>query len=82
MRKYARELEIKMSEINGTGRNGKITKEDLKRFIHSASRGSKDYIEFTEKDFSDFKDKLLKINLKLKKFQQITSIDLGLASHM
>ena len=66
VRKYARELEIKLSEINGTGRNGKITKEDLKRFIHSASRGSKDYIEFTEKDFSDFKDYSIENQTKIE----------------
>lgn len=35
IRKYARELEINLSMINGTGKNGRITKDDLKNYIHS-----------------------------------------------
>lgn len=35
VRKYARELDINLELINGTGRNSRITKDDLKNFIHS-----------------------------------------------
>ena len=51
VRKYARELEIDLQKIKGTGRNGKITKEDLKKFIHAGKTG-KDYITFNESDFT------------------------------
>ena len=34
VRKYARELEINLDSIKGTGRDGRITKDDLKRYIH------------------------------------------------
>ena len=34
VRKYARELELNLSKIEGTGKNGRITKEDLKNYIH------------------------------------------------
>lgn len=37
VRKYARELDINLSQISGTGRNDRITKDDLKNFIHSKS---------------------------------------------
>lgn len=35
VRKIARELEIELKQIKGTGKNGMIKKEDLKQFIHS-----------------------------------------------
>jgi len=35
VRKYARELEINLDKITGTGKNGRITKDDLKSYIHS-----------------------------------------------
>ena len=35
VRKIARELEIDLNHISGTGRNSMITKDDLKRYIHS-----------------------------------------------
>ena len=39
VRKYARELEIDLSIIEGTGKNKRITKEDLKNHIHSNKSG-------------------------------------------
>ena len=39
VRKYARELEIDLSIIAGTGKNKRITKEDLKNHIHSNKSG-------------------------------------------
>ena len=38
VRKYARELEIDLQKITPSGRNNKITKEDLIKFIHSRQR--------------------------------------------
>lgn len=35
VRKYAREFEINLDKITGTGKNGRITKDDLKSYIHS-----------------------------------------------
>tara|TARA_B100000963_G_scaffold356678_1_gene377256 strand:- start:3364 stop:4599 length:1236 start_codon:yes stop_codon:yes gene_type:complete len=37
VRKYARELELDLSKIKGTGLNNRITKDDLKKYIHSKS---------------------------------------------
>ena len=37
VRKIARELEINLKNINGTGKNGLITKDDLKTFVHSGN---------------------------------------------
>lgn len=52
VRKYARELDINLSQISGTGRNNRITKDDLKNFIHSKSDNQ---ISFPhEDDFSKF----------------------------
>ncbi len=34
VRKYARELGLNLDGIEGTGRNGRITKDDLKKYIH------------------------------------------------
>lgn len=36
VRKYARELEIDLAKITGSGKNSRITKDDLKNFIHSS----------------------------------------------
>lgn len=38
VRKYARELEIDLAKITGTGKNSRITKDDLKNFIHSSKQ--------------------------------------------
>lgn len=56
VRKYARELEINLSKIIGTGRNGKITKEDLKKFIHSLGTMNNAPRTFTESDFKTIGD--------------------------
>ena len=53
VRKYARELEIDLTKINGTGKNLRITKEDLKNFIHSSKDASLDLKTYKESDFSD-----------------------------
>ena len=52
VRKYARELEIDLSKITPSGRNNKITKEDLIRFIHSGNSAVSNYLSFSEKDLS------------------------------
>ena len=41
VRKYARELELDLTSINGMGKDGRITKDDLKRFIHQKITPSK-----------------------------------------
>lgn len=38
VRKYARELEIDLAKITGSGKNSRITKDDLKNFIHSSKQ--------------------------------------------
>ena len=53
VRKYARELEIDLTKINGTGKNLRITKEDLKNYIHSSKEASLDLKTYKESDFSD-----------------------------
>ena len=53
VRKYARELEIDLSKINGSGRGGKITKEDLKNYIHSGSSLESFFKTSREEDFKD-----------------------------
>lgn len=40
VRKYARELDIDLTKISGTGRNLRITKDDLKNFIHSKNENT------------------------------------------
>ena len=50
VRKYARELEIDLTKINGTGKNLRITKDDLKRFIHQ-DKNTKTYRVAKESDF-------------------------------
>ena len=52
VRKYARELEINLKLIAGTGRNNRITKDDLKNFIHSKTTDQSKFP--TEKDFTRF----------------------------
>ena len=43
VRKIARELEIDLKKINGSGKNAMITKEDLKNYIHSSITGTSSY---------------------------------------
>jgi len=52
VRKYARELEINLKLIEGTGRNNRITKDDLKNFIHSKIIDQPNFP--TQKDFTKF----------------------------
>ncbi len=52
VRKYARELEINLKLIVGTGRNNRITKDDLKNFIHSKTTDQPKFP--TEKNFTRF----------------------------
>ena len=53
VRKYARELEIDLSRVQPSGRNGKITKEDLKIYIHSNKNSGFSFAEYQEKDFAE-----------------------------
>ena len=52
VRKYARELDINLNLISGTGRNNRITKDDLKNFIHSNIDNKTNFPN--EDDFSKF----------------------------
>ena len=53
VRKYARELEIDLTKISGTGKNQRITKEDLRNYIHSPKEHSVEVKTYKESDFSD-----------------------------
>ena len=46
VRKYARELEIDLAKITPSGRNKKITKADLIKFIHSGKEAVSNYLAF------------------------------------
>ena len=55
VRKIARELEIDLKKINGSGKNAMITKEDLKNYIHSSTSNTPSYTSFDSlKDFGEF----------------------------
>ena len=55
VRKIARELEIDLKKINGTGKNAMITKEDLKNHIHSSTGNMPSYVSLDSlKDFGEF----------------------------
>ena len=69
VRRLARELEINLSVITGTGRKGRVTKQDLHSYIKlrmSAGSLATDYSSIKEIDFSKWgeveKQKLTKIN--------------------
>ena len=68
VRKYARELEIDISKISGTGRNNQITKEDLKKFIHQNNASSFEFSRSFEENFDSFQN--YEIN-ELSKIQKI-----------
>tara|TARA_B100000214_G_C23937140_1_gene613750 strand:+ start:234 stop:1427 length:1194 start_codon:yes stop_codon:yes gene_type:complete len=53
VRKYARELEIDLTRITGTGKNHRITKEDLKNYIHAPKKDTLELKTFSESDFLD-----------------------------
>ena len=55
VRKIARELEIDLKKINGSGKNAMITKEDLKNYIHSSTNNTPLYVSLDSlKDFGEF----------------------------
>ena len=55
VRKIARELEIDLKKINGSGKNAMITKEDLKNYIHSSTNNIPSYVSLDSlKDFGEF----------------------------
>ena len=55
VRKIARELEIDLKKINGSGKNAMITKEDLKNYIHSSTNNTPSYTSLDSlKDYGDF----------------------------
>ena len=54
VRKYARELEIDLTKIAPTGRNNKITKEDLIKYIHNDKEVIKEYLSFSEDELSKY----------------------------
>ena len=52
VRKYARELEIDLTKITPSGRNNKITKADLIKFIHAGNEAFSSYLAFSEDELS------------------------------
>ena len=56
VRKISRELGINLSKILGTGKNGFITKDDVKNYIHSlSSEKTQSYADLSElESFGDF----------------------------
>ena len=54
VRKYARELEIDLAKITPSGRNEKITKADLIKFIHSGKDAVSSYLTFSEDELSKY----------------------------
>lgn len=54
VRKYARELEIDLTKITPSGRNNKITKTDLIKFIHSGKEAISSYLAFSEDELSKY----------------------------
>ena len=59
VRKIARELEINLNDLIGSGKNKMITKDDLKNFIHSKTTSQKlDYADLENlKNFGDYEIK-------------------------
>ena len=51
VRKYARELDIDLTQIQVSGKNKRITKDDLKNYIHSTKQSSLDLKAYKESDF-------------------------------
>ena len=66
VRKISRELGIDLSKILGTGKNGFITKDDVKNYIHSLSESKvQSYAEITE--LESFGDYVLENQSKIRK---------------
>ena len=56
VRKIARELEIDLKKINGSGKNAMITKEDLRNYIHSSTSNTPSYESLDSlKGFGEYK---------------------------
>ena len=66
VRKYARELEIDLQKIIPSGRNNKITKEDLVKFIHSSKGASSDYLSFSEDELAKYGDYSIEEQSKIR----------------
>ena len=66
MRKYARELEIDLTKILPTGRNNKITKEDLIKFIHSGKDAVNSYLTFSEDELSKYGEYTIEEQSKIR----------------
>ena len=66
VRKYARELEIDLQKITPSGRNNKIIKEDLIKFIHSLKGTSSDYIYFSEDELAKYGDYSIEEQSKIR----------------
>lgn len=66
VRKYARELEIDLQKITPSGRNNKITKEDLIKFIHSSKGASSDYLSFSEDELAKYGDYSIEEQTKIR----------------
>lgn len=62
VRRFARELGVDLGQVNGTGRNGRIVKEDVKGFVKQAMKhgvsatGGMQVAPMPEVDFSQFGD--------------------------
>ena len=76
VRKYARELEINLKLIAGTGNNGRITKNDLKKFIHNKASNEQIYDYPTTEELSKYGE--IKVQ-KLTTIQKYASINLSKA---
>ena len=66
VRKYARELDINLKIIKGTGKNSRITKEDLKNFIKNGTSSGVNLKSFNESDISKFGDYEIKEMPKIR----------------
>ncbi len=54
VRRLARELEVDLQKVPATGAKGRITKEDLKRFMQGGSSGTTGVLPFAAKPAIDF----------------------------
>ena len=73
VRKYARELDIDLTKIKGSGNNNRITKEDLKEFIHSNKSNGLNLFEISEGELSKYGSYRIE---ELSKIQKIGSKNL------
>tara|TARA_A100001015_G_scaffold312812_1_gene418731 strand:- start:1401 stop:2576 length:1176 start_codon:yes stop_codon:yes gene_type:complete len=66
VRKYARELEIDLTKIQPSGRNNKITKEDLIKYIHADKELTKNYLTFSEDELSKYGEYYIEEQSKIR----------------